>query len=194
MQPELAASLHQPPRYGCYATLYQQRSEYWNRLWRNTFRGGEPQMQSTVSAYGDGSTATKPKPFIFLITDGMQNSQHFFAWTNKYTYPEIHRSFQAIMRRGGMARSHRRSTLTTAPRSRTREQRSRSCTSPIIRSLCQQQWRHRLENNRVNGFSPTLATPLKSCASPGFFQTANTPTDINNALSAMFDQHCGSRG
>ncbi len=44
------------------------------------------------------------------------------------------------------------------------------------------------ENNRVNSFSPTLATPLKSCASPGYFYTANSPADIDSALSAMFDQ------
>ncbi|GEP00933.1 hypothetical protein GCM10007887_25190 [Methylobacterium haplocladii] len=44
------------------------------------------------------------------------------------------------------------------------------------------------ENNIVNGFSSTLSNPLKSCASSGFFYTANTPTDITAALNAMFDQ------
>ena len=29
---------------------------------------------------------------------------------------------------------------------------------------------------------------LQTCASTNFFYTANTPTDINNALIAMFDQ------
>ncbi len=51
------------------------------------FEVAMPQMQSTISSYGDGSTAANPKPFVFLITDGMQNGQHFFTWTNKYTYP-----------------------------------------------------------------------------------------------------------
>lgn len=37
------------------------------------------------------------------------------------------------------------------------------------------------ENNRVNGFSPTLATPLQACASPGYFKTANSPDDITAA-------------
>ena len=44
------------------------------------------------------------------------------------------------------------------------------------------------ENNRVNAFSPTLATPLRACASPGYFYTANTPADITASLNAMFDQ------
>ena len=40
----------------------------------------------------------------------------------------------------------------------------------------------------MNAFSPTLATPLQNCASPGYFYTANSPDDITNALTAMFDK------
>jgi hypothetical protein len=44
------------------------------------------------------------------------------------------------------------------------------------------------ENNRVNSLSPTLSTPLKACASSGYFYTANSPSDITASLSTMFDQ------
>ena len=44
------------------------------------------------------------------------------------------------------------------------------------------------ENKKVNGFSPTLATPLQSCATSGYFYTANTTDDITNALNRSQEQ------
>ena len=37
-----------------------------------------PQMKSAITRFGDGSSTSKPKPFVFLVTDGMQNGQHFY--------------------------------------------------------------------------------------------------------------------
>ena len=36
--------------------------------------------------------------------------------------------------------------------------------------------------------NPTNSYSLQTCASPNFYFTANTPTDINNALKTMFEQ------
>lgn len=153
------------------------------------FEVAMPQMQSTISSYGDGSTASKPKPFVFLITDGMQNGQHFFTWTNKYTYPGNPSKFS-----GYNAAWWDGSQPSQIDPSKCTALKNAGATISILYipynqiSFVNNNGGIAWENNRVNGFSPTLATPLKSCASPGFFQTANTPTDINNALSAMFDQ------
>jgi hypothetical protein len=44
------------------------------------------------------------------------------------------------------------------------------------------------EDGYANNNIANIPAALQTCASPNFFFTANTPTDINNALIAMFDQ------
>jgi hypothetical protein len=44
------------------------------------------------------------------------------------------------------------------------------------------------EDNAVNAIIPSDPGNLQSCASPNFFYTANTPADINSALTTMFQQ------
>jgi hypothetical protein len=44
------------------------------------------------------------------------------------------------------------------------------------------------EDDKVNAIIPSIPSTLQSCASPGFFFTANTNTDINNAMQTMFAQ------
>ncbi len=44
------------------------------------------------------------------------------------------------------------------------------------------------EDIYANATIPNIPTALQTCASPNFFYTANTPTDIQNALIAMFEQ------
>lgn len=153
------------------------------------FEAAMPQMQSTISVYGDGSSASQPKPFVFLITDGMQNSQHYYTWTNKYTYPGNPSQFSGYGNAwwDGSQPAQINSNNCTALKA------AGATISILYIPYNQIQFVNNSggiawENNQVNSFSPTLSTPLKACASPGYFYTANTPTDINNALNAMFDQ------
>jgi hypothetical protein len=44
------------------------------------------------------------------------------------------------------------------------------------------------EDGYANSNINYIPSALESCASPNFFYTANTPTDIQNALLAMFEQ------
>ncbi|MGA8652196.1 MAG: pilus assembly protein TadG-related protein [Xanthobacteraceae bacterium] len=44
------------------------------------------------------------------------------------------------------------------------------------------------EDGYANNNIPNIAPALQTCASTNFFYTANTPTDIQNALIAMFQQ------
>ena len=44
------------------------------------------------------------------------------------------------------------------------------------------------EDIYANNNIPNIPAALQTCASTNFFYTANTPTDINNALITMFDQ------
>jgi len=44
------------------------------------------------------------------------------------------------------------------------------------------------EDGYANNNIPNIPPALQACASTNFFYTANTPTDIQNALIAMFQQ------
>ena len=149
-----------------------------------------PQMKTIVSYFGDGSSSSKPKPFIFLITDGMQNSQHFSALLSaKYAYPGSPSKFL-----GYLPAAWDGSQPAQIDPSNCASLKNAGAVISILYIPYNQivftnnsggiAW----ENNRVNAFSPTLSTPLKACASPGYFYTANSPADITSALGAMFDQ------
>jgi Flp pilus assembly protein TadG len=148
------------------------------------------QMQSTVSTYGDGSSSSKPKPFIFLITDGMQNNQHFYTMSGgKYAYPGNPSKFSGYSNANWDGSQPAQIDANTCA-----ALKSAGATISVLYIPYNQitfvnnsggiAW----ENNRVNSFSPTLSTPLKACASPGYFYTANSPSDITASLNAMFDQ------
>jgi hypothetical protein len=44
------------------------------------------------------------------------------------------------------------------------------------------------ENVVVNGLIPSVPQTLQTCASPGYFRTASSASEIQEALNAMFDQ------
>jgi hypothetical protein len=44
------------------------------------------------------------------------------------------------------------------------------------------------EDGKVNAIVSTIPSKLQQCASPGFFFSAYTPSDITNAMQAMFAQ------
>lgn len=147
------------------------------------------QMQSTIQTYGDGSSALKPKPFVFIVTDGMQNGQHFFTWTGKYTYPGNPSSFPGYSNAwwDGSQPALMDPTLCQSLK-------SAGATISILYipylqlSFVPNGGTVSYENTKVNGFSPSIPNALVQCASSGYFYTANTPTDITNALNAMFNQ------
>lgn len=149
-----------------------------------------PQMQATVASFGSGALASSPKPFVFLITDGMQNGQHFFVMKNgKYAYPGNPSIFPGY----GNAWWDGSQPSQIDPANCTALKNAGATISILyipynIINYVDKGGTVAWENGRVNGFSPTLATPLRACASPNFFYTANTPADITNALNNMFNQ------
>lgn len=153
------------------------------------FETALPQMKSTIQTYGNGSSTTNPKPFVFLITDGMQNSQSYSAWKDGKTFPGNPSKFKNYPNadwNGSQPAQIDPANCKTLKDAGAiisvlyipyRYVQNYSKDSYII-------W----ENGRVNGFSPTLADPLRQCASPGLFFTANSAADITASLGAMFDQ------
>lgn len=149
-----------------------------------------PQMKSTIATFGDGTAATSRKPFVFLITDGMQNDQnHSLLLGLKRYYPGDPSKFLLYPN----ARWDGSKPKQIDP-SKCTDLKNAGATVSVLyipyNIIKFQDFGGDVarENNLVNGFSPGLATPLRSCASPGFFYTAKTPADITASLNAMFDQ------
>lgn len=153
------------------------------------FETAMPQMKSTIKTFGNGSSTTNSRPFVFLITDGMQNSQTYSSWKDKKTYagnPSKFSGYRYAEWDGSQPAQIDPAKCTELKNAGAtisilyipyKTVKSYTNTSYIV-------W----ENDRVNGFSPTLADPLRQCATSGFFYTANTQADITASLGAMFDQ------
>ncbi|CAO4183092.1 Putative Flp pilus-assembly TadG-like N-terminal domain-containing protein [Methylorubrum populi] len=153
------------------------------------FETALPQMKSTIQTYGDGSTSTNAKPFVFLITDGMQNSQTYTLSKDKKTYSGNPSKFIGY----GNADWDGSQPAQIDPTKCTDLKNAGATISilyipyNIVKNYTTASYIVQ-ENAQVNGFSPTLADPLRKCASPGFFYTANTAANITASLGAMFDQ------
>ncbi|MDX7953846.1 pilus assembly protein TadG-related protein [Lichenihabitans sp. Uapishka_5] len=155
-----------------------------------------PGMKALVSPIGDGSSATSSKPFVFLITDGMDNNQNYtFKSGSSYRY---------------VGNPNTAFTSYTGSDGRTPVTASFDGSQPKLfnTSLCSQLksggvtlsilyipyvpltvgTSNQGETNTVNGLIPSLSSNLQSCASAGFFYTASSESDITAALNAMFNQ------
>jgi Flp pilus assembly protein TadG len=139
-------------------------------------------ISSGSGAVGDGSTATTPQPYVFLVTDGAQDNQ----------YKDIPVPGNA----GGWHGSNqattidKRNTLATVPECETLKSRGVIVSvlyipyqevNPVVASFANN------EDQAANDNIPFIPASLQKCASPGFFYTANSPSDITAALNAMFN-------
>jgi Flp pilus assembly protein TadG len=135
-------------------------------------------ISSGSGAVGDGSTPSTPQPYVFLVTDGAQVPQvkgvpnGSWSGSNHAT---------TIDNQGALA---------TVPSCETLKGRGIIVSvlyipyqpiSPVNTSFAGN------EDTYANNNIPFIPASLQKCASPGFFYTANTPTDITAALNAMFN-------
>lgn len=147
-----------------------------------------PQIKSMITQYGDGSSASSPQPFVFVITDGMQNFQVFA--TNPSAYVPQYRGVQ-----GGA--SFNFSTPVPIDPAWCNPLKNAGAIVSILyipyRVIPLSGTFSPDEIARANTYIPELPDALRQCASPGFFQSAITPTGITNALNAMFDKAVASQ-
>jgi Flp pilus assembly protein TadG len=134
------------------------------------FENALPELNTAITTVGNGSGAATPQPFVFLVTDGAQNNQ--------------------IQTGGGAwSGSNHATTLNTADCS-TLKNRGITLSILYVPYVPIQNpttiWTN--EDGFANANIPNIPPSLKACASPGFFYTANTPQDINNAMQDMFHQ------
>jgi Flp pilus assembly protein TadG len=125
---------------------------------------------------GTGGGPTNTLPYVFLITDGVNNSQVYnsppsgsgFTGSNP-TLPST--SACTTLKNLGVTIAILYIPYQPLP-----------ATTPYTASWAT------AEDTAVNAIIPSDPGNLQSCASPNFFYTASTPTDITNALTTMFEQ------
>jgi len=142
------------------------------------FENAFPQMNAIIppsggGAVGDGSASNNTKPFVFLLTDGAQNFQTCcgFSGSNSATTMPIGASSycQPLKNRG----------ITIAVLYIPYE--------PIQNPTTIYNSEDIVANANING-PPGISASLSACASPNFFFTATSTSQIAAALAAMFNQ------
>jgi Flp pilus assembly protein TadG len=124
-------------------------------------------------AVGDGSSPTNTKPFVFLVTDGAQN-------------------FQTCC---GFSGSNSATTMPIGASSYCQPLKNRGITIavlyipyvPIQNPTTIFNNEDNVANANING-PPGISASLSACASPNFFFTASSTSQIAAALAAMFNQ------
>jgi len=150
-------------------------------------------MNTYINSVGTGSGTSDTLPFVFLVTDGSQDYQIQWNgnwtsqnWTSNATVP------------------YQNSSTGIPPNSEDNTDycqalKSRGITVAVLyipyetivdanANFASNEDGY-ANNNVQNG---TFATNLQNCATTGFYYTASTPTDIQNALVTMFEQAVNS--
>jgi Flp pilus assembly protein TadG len=129
-------------------------------------------MNSTILSVGDGSSAVSTLPYVFLITDGAQDPQtkgvNSGAWSgsNHATVIDPATVCASLKSRGIIV------SVLYIPYAPIQNP------NPSFAND---------EDDYANNNIPSIPPSLQTCASSGYFYTANTPADITTALNAMFN-------
>ena len=134
------------------------------------FENAFPTMNTTIATVGDGSSPTNTKPFVFLVTDGAQN-------------------FQTCC---GFSGSNSATVMPSGTSSPCQPLKNRGITVAVLyipyEPIQDPTTIYNNEDNVANANIPNIPPSLQSCASPNFFFTATSTSQIAAALAAMFNQ------
>jgi Flp pilus assembly protein TadG len=135
-------------------------------------------MNTLIASVGNGSSATTTLPYVFMVTDGAVTPQtkgvpngSWSGSNHDTTIPIPDQNCTNLKNRGIKV------SVLYIPF---------QPISPVNASFAGD------EDDAANNNIPNIPPSLQACASPpdssgSYFYTANTPTDINNALQAMFN-------
>jgi len=148
----------------------------------------------TSSQIGTGATASSPLPYVFIVTDGSQDYQvqsngnwSSQNWSSSTNVPYSNSS--TVM--PPYSPNDQKGTANTTDNCATMKGRGITIAILYIPYQTIQDANSSFANNEdgyANNNIANIPGALQQCASPGFFYTANSPTDIQNALVNMFNQ------
>jgi Flp pilus assembly protein TadG len=144
-------------------------------------------MNNLITSVGTGTSTSNALPYVFIVTDGSQDYQTQSGgnwgsqnWTSNATVP------------------YQNSATVPPPNTESTDNycqtmKNRGITVAVLyipygtivdpnSSFANN------EDGYANNNIANIPTALTNCASTGFFYTASTPTDIQNALVTMFEQ------
>lgn len=139
------------------------------------------EINAKIVGVGDGSGALKPQPFVFFVSDGMQNSQSHVtktgAWPGVTPYPTPPGTTVSIRAMDAkLCDVLKARGITVAAL----EIPYPTFSNPKTFASSQE--------FKANDAAPGLPTAMRACASPGFYYAADTPADIAAAMQKMFAQ------
>jgi Flp pilus assembly protein TadG len=131
-------------------------------------------MNTLIASVGDGSASNNTLPYVFLVTDGAQD-------------PQI-KGVPA----GSWSGSNHATVIASGSSSPCKPLRDRGIIVSVLYIPYQPIQNPNSsfandEDDYANNNITNIPASLQSCASPGFFYTANTPADITTALNNMFN-------
>ncbi len=128
------------------------------------------QMNTKITTVGTGTSTSNRQPYVFLVTDGAVDPQMKaigggWSGSNHATVIDPTKSCQTIKNRNIVI------SVLYIPYQKI---------DPVNTSFAGD------EDDYANWNIPNIPASLQGCASPGYFYTANTPQDINDAMVKMF--------
>eukprot|EP01037_Dinobryon_pediforme_P012730 gene12730-12826_t len=135
------------------------------------FENAFPVLNNIITTVGDGSSISSPAAFVFLVTDGAENTQYYSNgnWSGGSNPQVMDPTVCSAMKQRGITVA----VLYTPYQ-------------PIANPNYSFAGN---EDGKVNAIIPNIPAQLQSCAtSVNWLFTANTPNDINNAIAQMFTQ------
>ena len=158
------------------------------------FENALSQMNSFITSVGTGVSSSKALPYVFIVTDGSQDYQTQSGgnwgsqnWSSSTNVPfqnsaTVLPTYSPNDQTAGLNKTNYCTTM-----------KNRGITVAILYipyGTIQDPNSNFAsdEDGYANNNIQYIPAALQSCASSGFFYTASTPTDIQNALLAMFEQ------
>jgi len=133
------------------------------------FENAFPSMNTLITSVGNGGAWNNTLPYVFLVTDGAQNNQVQWngSWSGNNNATVIDTTLCTPLKQRGIILA-----ILYIP--------YQTIQNPTTFANS--------EDYAVNAIIPNIPATLTSCASSGFFFTANTPADITTALNTMFNK------
>jgi hypothetical protein len=143
------------------------------------------EINAKVVSVGDGSGALKSQPFVFFVSDGMQNSQWHVtktgAWPGVTPYPTPSGTTVSIRAMDPMLCN---------------VLKNRGITVAVLQipypTFVDPKPFAASQEFKANDAVPNLSGAMQACASPKFYFNAASPADITAAMKQMFAQAVAS--
>jgi len=150
-------------------------------------------MNTFIASVGTGTSTSNALPYVFIVTDGSQDYQYQWNggwgsqnWTASANVPYQNSST--------VLPTYYPNDQTTGPNATNycATMKARGITVAILyvpyQPIGDPSTIFSNEDGYANANIPYIPAALQQCASPNFFYTASSPSDIQNALVTMFEQ------